>query len=951
MESSKADRNLLYGVLALQMGFVTRDALIGGMLKWIHAKGKGLDEILMELGRLALADHAAVEHAVRRYLEKHEDDAARCLTELDFELSDSVRQLLEPIDDGDLRESLARLESRVSTGPTMAPPSDETTVWGAKVEPSEDRAGNEDRARAVEEGGRLRYQALRLHAKGGLGEVYVAWDEEMGRYVALKEIRKDHAKNMGLRARFEREAEVNGNLEHPGIVPVYGMGRHEDGRPYYAMRFVKGETLQHALERFHEDSRGLSPAQWHLKVRPLVSRFLVICEAIGYAHARGVLHRDLKPSNIMLGQFGETMLIDWGLAKVTGQPELDLDLRKSDVNGEEAEAPGPVPIAPSSTGPLSTYAGETLGSPPYMSPEQARGEHDHLTSASDIYSLGATLFAVLTGRPPVTGKNTKDVVARVARGQIDRARTVEPRVPKPLEEICAKALSLEPSDRYASARRLAEDLEHFLADEPVGVYEDPWSTRLLRWAKRRRTLVASLLVLLLTALAGLAIANVLIGKEKDRALEAQHQAEVAQEQARRHLALGFRAYERLVNRADKQLVEQASPQEREELLRSAIQFLEAIDESYRGARDVEERMASVALRLANLYRMTGRYGDAAGLYDQAVRIDQRLAETDPGNAAAADRLAECLIDRAEARLQSKQPKLALEDAEWAERLARANKGKLTDHSARRTLSRTLTELAAARRTLGLPGAVDAAREAVAELEPVADESLPKAGEMLRAQNNFGVLDQLLVMQSQMQEAGALEEAGEAAAAASVLNRALERVAALWKSLGESRVENVDVFDTLIRLQAQRLRLRTGLEPADPGELDRVVDESLFLAEKRGDILRRQLMRAESLIARAQQRVAAGEVDKAQEDATAAFAEIEELLPRNPNTEELPGLRAEALDVLARAMGTSPERRQVVRALRREEVASLESFLTFVPGNPVAIRRLEEARKRLEEAER
>src|SRR5262249_30755 len=162
----------------------------------------------------------------------------------------------------------------------------------------------------------LRFRILRPHAKGGLGKVSVAHDEELDREVALKEIQERHAHNPEAQARFLLEARVTGGLEHPGVVPVYGLGTYQDPRPFYAMRFTRGDNLKDAISRFHKaGTRGRSPGERALELRKLLGRFLDVCNAIAYAHSRGVLHRDLKPGNVMLGQFGETLVVDWGLAK------------------------------------------------------------------------------------------------------------------------------------------------------------------------------------------------------------------------------------------------------------------------------------------------------------------------------------------------------------------------------------------------------------------------------------------------------------------------------------------------------------------------------------------------------------------------------------------------------------------------------------------------------------
>ena len=227
-----------------------------------------------------------------------------------------------------------------------------------------------------------RFQILRPHAKGGLGEVFVARDEELNREVALKEIQARHADQPESRGRFVREAEITGGLEHPGIVPVYGLGQYADGRPFYAMRFIRGESLKKAIARFHQRASATDRRADARHLRQLLGRFIAVCNAIAYAHSRGVMHRDLKPGNIMLGKYGETLVVDWGLAK----------------SGESSEADWsttilPEPHARSEPGRrFETQAGSAMGTPAYMSPEQAAGRIDLLGPASDIYSLGATLY-------------------------------------------------------------------------------------------------------------------------------------------------------------------------------------------------------------------------------------------------------------------------------------------------------------------------------------------------------------------------------------------------------------------------------------------------------------------------------------------------------------------------------------------------------------------------------
>ena len=256
-----------------------------------------------------------------------------------------------------------------------------------------------------------RFRVLRPHARGGIGAVFVALDTELHREVAVKQILDSHVDDPVSRARFMLEAEVTGGLEHPGIVPVYSLGADLDGHPYYAMRLIRGDSLKEVIEQFHTDAelQGNSGRR-SLELRKLLRRLTDVCNAIDYAHNRGVLHRDIKPSNIIVGKFGETLVVDWGLAKPMARAEPEL-------------AAGELPWSVSPTsGSTETLPGSTLGTPAYMSPEQALGDLDRLGPRSDVYSLGATLYCLLTGKPPAEGDHIPAVLAAVQKGEFPRPR-------------------------------------------------------------------------------------------------------------------------------------------------------------------------------------------------------------------------------------------------------------------------------------------------------------------------------------------------------------------------------------------------------------------------------------------------------------------------------------------------------------------------------------------------
>jgi formylglycine-generating enzyme required for sulfatase activity/tRNA A-37 threonylcarbamoyl transferase component Bud32 len=338
----------------------------------------------------------------------------------------------------------------------------------------------------------FRFRVLRPHRRGGLGEVFVAFDEELGREVALKEIQSRYVHDRDVRVRFRLEGVITGGLEHPGVVPVYGMGCHPDGRPFYAMRFIQGQTLQEALTRFHETDKGASRRERRLALRELLGHFVAVCNTIAYAHSRGIIHRDLKPSNIMLGRYGETLVVDWGLAKPADRTDV-----------ERATGEKTLPLA--SCNETATRTGDAVGTPAFMSPEQAAGRPERVGTASDVYSLGATLYALLTGSPPIEGDSLEDVLGKVERGDIDPPRKRNRRVPRGLEAVCQKAMACAPADRYPSARHLLADLERWLADEPVSAYREPIVTRVFRWARHYPLGVASIVFLLLAAVLALSM--------------------------------------------------------------------------------------------------------------------------------------------------------------------------------------------------------------------------------------------------------------------------------------------------------------------------------------------------------------------------------------------------------------------------------------------------------------
>jgi serine/threonine protein kinase len=296
-----------------------------------------------------------------------------------------------------------------------------------------------------------RYRAVELLGSGGMGSVYLADDRELDRQVAVKVLSVIDPDGSAA-ARMMQEARILGRLEHPGIVPVHDVGTLPDGRCFYVMKRVRGERLD----------RHVAIAR---PVSDLLRIFERACETVAFAHARGVVHRDLKPDNVMVGEFGEVLVLDWGVAKLL----------------DAASAAGALPPGAASPLPGTTRHGTVLGTPGYMAPEQERGDVDRIDARTDVYALGGLLRFLLTGVAPRDGADTAEPT-----------RSPRP-MPRRLDAICRKAQAIDPAARYASAAALAAEIVRFRAGEPIEAYREGPFERLGRVVRKYR--VPILLVL------------------------------------------------------------------------------------------------------------------------------------------------------------------------------------------------------------------------------------------------------------------------------------------------------------------------------------------------------------------------------------------------------------------------------------------------------------------------
>jgi eukaryotic-like serine/threonine-protein kinase len=628
--TAAADRHLLFGLLALQNGLINQGQLVAAFQAWTLDKSRSLADHLEARGDLTAARRALLEGLAAVHLGAHGGDVENSLAAV--AASRSIRDGLAELGEPEIDATLDRI-----TGGKV----------GEITDPDDDRTASYVVGTATSDG--QRFRVLRPHAQGALGAVFVALDSELNREVALKQILDHHADNPVSRQRFLIEAEITGGLEHPGIVPVYGLGTYAGGRPYYAMRFIKGDSLKEAIKRFHGDVTQTSdPAGRSLALRKLLRRFTDVCNAIDYAHSRGVLHRDIKPANIIVGKYGETLVVDWGLAKPLGRVEPGQD------SGERTL------VLSSASGSAETLPGSALGTPAYMSPEQACGELDRLGPRSDVYSLGATLYSLLTGRPPFAGDDMGEVLGKAQRGNFMPPRSIDPAIDPALEAVCLKAMALKPEDRYATCRALAEDLERWMADEPVSAWCEPWSRRARRWARRHRTAVTALAAAVLVALAGTAAVLAVQTQANGRLQQANTNLEVANDlvtkanadlksanaREEQRFDLAMEAIKLFHGEVGDDLVLKADQFKplRDKLLRGALDFYGKLEGLLQGQPDRGSRgaMGNAYFELGELTSKIGDKPAALAAHRKGLAVRRELASEPAADAEARGDVAKSL---------------------------------------------------------------------------------------------------------------------------------------------------------------------------------------------------------------------------------------------------------------------------------------------------------------------
>ena len=399
-----------------------------------------------------------------------------------------------------------------------------------------------------------RFEVQNLLGEGGMGSVFVAHDRGLGRVVALKRLREGLEKDQGLMRRFILEAQIGAQLEHPNIVPLYSYEHSEGGAPAITMQLLEGTTMSSYIETAAAAPKEARAMRGEYSLKERLGTLLGVCEAIHFAHERGVIHRDLKPDNVMLGRYREVYVMDWGLARVVGSP-IDLGLEPGPAKDGQPPAP-PTALDHEALGHLATVVapqaesepalsstatrqGEVMGTAQYMPPEQALGLIDQIGPAADQYSLAVMLQELATLRPARSHTSAMAALSEALQNQLATPIDVEGRLIHPaLVAIVARATQKEPADRYPNVRAMADDLRRFIRDEPVSVYDEGLARRLVRAAARRPALAFGVLSLL----GFLTSAAIVFGVVRD-ARRTERQARELENSRRVLIAVSSRAHD------------------------------------------------------------------------------------------------------------------------------------------------------------------------------------------------------------------------------------------------------------------------------------------------------------------------------------------------------------------------------------------------------------------------
>ncbi|MEZ6095838.1 MAG: serine/threonine-protein kinase [Pirellulaceae bacterium] len=490
-----------------------------------------------------------------------------------------------------------------------------------------------------------RYETLGEIGKGGCGVVNRARDGQLEREVVIKKIVDDSISSDTV-LRFINEARITGRLEHPGIVPVYELGIDIDGLPYYAMKHLRGETLADVIGKHQLQSKSAGHVHG---LHVILNRFLDVCQALAYAHKQRIIHRDLKPSNIMIGEFGETIVLDWGLARELTQTDSECDQVETLAPGKKSSRDSESGVSSSSNKSGAgrkhavdkTRQGAVLGTAAYMAPEQAKGLNDLVDEKSDVFSLGVILYEILSGVSPFRSDTVERTIEKVAQCEYRPLRTIRKNIPRPLASICAKAMSMDQGKRYAHAGELAEDLQSWLSGGTVSAYQERIWERMDRLAGKHKVLVRTTFLAIIVVTISSLVATGMVMQANNNERFARLLAEESQQKTELALAAEQQALDRTIDQlelsraaADQWLIGLSGSLQfypglqpiREQLIADGEVHYEELLSRYGDSPEEQLASARTRIRLGDLSHLQGNRDSALQHFENAISQLQSLSD-------------------------------------------------------------------------------------------------------------------------------------------------------------------------------------------------------------------------------------------------------------------------------------------------------------------------------------
>jgi hypothetical protein len=494
------ESDLLMLILALKTGLVTPDQLAECGEAWAQDQSRPLLDLLHEKGYINDEKKALIEGLAKQKVTDQGGDTGQTLLSLRIDEDIQKSLLALPLTGGDKGTILSLKGARegtilevtgssvvesirqkfdVQADVDLGNPDEQATIAKAPA--------TQPKADAESEKALGKHHLLGEIARGGMGAIMEARDPDLRREVAVKVMLPNASANPDVVARFVEEAQVQGQLEHPNVCPVHEIAQGPDGMPYFLMKRVRGKPLSDVIEDYHSGG--------DMNLTRLFEIFLKVCDAMGFAHSRSVIHRDLKPANVMVGDYGEVLVMDWGLAKIRGRKDTrENGLVVQTDRSEEA-------------GDLRTMDGDIIGTPAYMPPEQADGKVSKMNETSDIYSLGAILYEILAGVPPFSGA-PYSIIYKVIQGEVvppserlkEHGAGVQMAVPRELEAVVSKAMAKKQEDRYPSVKALREDILAWTEGRTLQAVEYSSLERAAKWVMRNKALSSVIGVVVLAAL-------------------------------------------------------------------------------------------------------------------------------------------------------------------------------------------------------------------------------------------------------------------------------------------------------------------------------------------------------------------------------------------------------------------------------------------------------------------